>query len=75
MASARLGSGARSAEVRRRLWAFADSEELNVKEWWMVDLVCRQGLEVAAAGRSLGVGAPEARSLWRDLEVLAAGPR
>ena len=41
----------------------------------MVDLVCRQGIEVVAAGRCLGIGSHEAWTLWRGLGVLAAGRR
>jgi hypothetical protein len=75
MASAQSGVRRRSAEIQRRLLALADSEALSVKEWWMVDLACRQGIEVVAAGQRVGVGEREAWTLWRGLEVLAAGAR
>ncbi len=58
-------------ELRRRLLAIAEGETLSIQEWWMVDLVCRQGLEIVAAGKRLGVGAQEAWGLWRGLEELA----
>ncbi len=31
-------------ELRRRLLAIAEGDTLSIQEWWMVDLVCRQGL-------------------------------
>jgi hypothetical protein len=59
--------------TRRRLLALAEAGALGTLEWWMVDLVCRQGLEVPDAGRRLGLGPAAARRLWREIRGLA-GP-
>jgi hypothetical protein len=45
------------------------AEEFEGIEWWLVDLVCRQGLDLHVAARKVGPGVEEAEAVWRGLTV------
>lgn len=57
----------------RTLLALSDRiDALTQAEWWLVELICRHGVEMAVAAERIGVGVAEAGRMWRDLDRLAA---
>jgi hypothetical protein len=42
-------------------------DALTETEWWLVELVCRQGMQTAAAAERIGVGVEQAQRMWREL--------
>lgn len=69
------GSAAADPRICRALLALGSHvDALTEAEWWLVELTCRQGMEVAVAAERIGVATAEAERMWRNLHGLVASP-